>query len=401
MPSFTYSAVDPAGSRRQGVAEWTNRAAATAALRGEGLLVLDLREAESAIDDATARDRRATRGDLLDLTRTLAALLPAGLPLPRALDASRRMARGGYASVLGEVRQKIERGERLAVALAAHPSLFPAHYIGLVRAGERTGDLAGAFARLTEQLEREAQIRSRLLSATLYPLILAVAGGSAMLVLLTVVLPNFAALLQDTGTALPTTTVVVLGLGAALRRFWFVLPAIAVVATLTLVRLRAHPAGRLALARFADGMPLLGPLLREIAAARFARVTGTLLAGGAPLLSALDDATVATTSPLAHEAAGRVRVAVREGAALHRAMQREPAFPPLLVQLAALGEESARLDEFLLKAAVLFEERTERLVQRLVTLAEPTMIVAFGGVIGFVALSLLQAIYSVNAGAFR
>jgi type II secretory pathway component PulF len=258
-----------------------------------------------------------------------------------------------------------------------------------------------AFARLGEQLEREAQIRGRLLSASVYPLLLAVAGGAAVLVLLLVVLPNFAELLRGTGAQLPRSTALVLALSGALRRYWVGIPIVVVAALGVLHAARATEAGRLGAARLVDGIPFLRTLRRETLAARFARLTGTLLAGGAPLLSALGDAAASLGDPLAETAAARIRAAVRDGAPLHRALLAEPAVPPMLAQLVAVGEESGRLAEFLLKAAQLFEERSERAIQRLVALAEPAMIVVFGLAVGFVALSLLQAIYSVNAGSFR
>ena len=373
----------------------------SATLRDEGLFVLEVEAAKSDSSASGARSAWRARRDLLDVTRTLATLLPAGLPLPRALDAAAKMGDGQMATVLGEIRTRVERGERLANALRAHAAIFPTHYVGLVRAGERAGDLAGAFVRLSDQLERESQLRAKLASALLYPAILASAGGIAMLVLLLVVLPNFATLLTDAGAKLPATTSIVLAVSGGLRRFWFVLPVAVIVPVIVIARAWADSTGRLTIATTLDRLPLLGPMLREMAAARFARITGTLIAGGAPLLGALEDAESAVGSPLQRAAAGRIRVAVREGAPLHAALAREKSFPPLLAQLTALGEESARLGEFLLKAATLFEERTERVTQRLVSLAEPAMIVAFGGVIGFVALSLLQAIYSVNAGTFR
>ena len=401
MPSFTFTAVDIHGTRRSGVRDTTTPQAAFAELRTEGLFVLDVRAAAAARRFSGPQVAWAVKRDLLDITRTLSTLLPAGLSLPRALDTASTMGSGALAEVLAEVRGKVERGERLAVALRAYPQVFPAYYLGLVQAGERTGDLAGAFERLSEYLEREAQLRARLFSALLYPMILAIAGGAAMLVLLLFVLPNFAELLQDAGTQLPASTTVVLVVSSAVRRYWFVLPLLAFAAAATVARAHTTPKGRLAMARFTDRLPLAGPLLRDAAAARFARMTGTLLEGGAPLMGALKDASASIDSPLAHAAVLRVQLAVREGAALHRAIGREPVFPPLLAQITALGEESARLGEFLLKAATLFEERSERVVQRLVVLAEPALIVLFGGAVGFVALSLLQAIYSVNAGSFR
>lgn len=399
MPSFAFTAVDLSGSRHKGVRVAASDDAATATLRAEGLFVLQVSEAVAPT--AARYTSLAARRDLLDVTRTIATLLPAGLPLPRALDAAGTMGSGALSSILADICARVERGERLAAALGIYPTVFKPHYVGLVRAGERTGDLPAAFIRLSDLLEREAQLRSRLVSALLYPLILAVAGGAAMLVLLLVVLPNFAELLTDSGARLPATTEFVLAASALFRRYWFLLPAAVVSVTTLLAALRRRPSGRLALARFVDRMPLAGALVRDTAAARFARTTGTLLAGGAPLLNALEDATIAAGSALAHAAGARAQVAVREGMSLHRALEREDSFPPLLAQLTALGEESARLGEFLLKAAHLFEERSERTIQRLVTLTEPALIVVFGGAVGLVALSLLQAIYSVNAGSFN
>ena len=155
------------------------------------------------------------------------------------------------------------------------------------------------------------------------------------------------------------------------------------------------------IAEFLDGLPLIRTLRRENGAARFARLTGTLLEGGAPLLAALHDATVSLDDALALAAAERVSIAVRDGASLSSAIAAEPVMPPVLAQLVAVGEESGQLGNCLLKAAQLFEDRTERSLQRLVALAEPAMIVLFGVIVGVIALSLLQAIYGVNAGSFR
>jgi type II secretory pathway component PulF len=138
-----------------------------------------------------------------------------------------------------------------------------------------------------------------------------------------------------------------------------------------------------------------------VLASRFARLVGTLLSGGAPLLSALDDTLECVGDPVARDETVRIRGRVREGVPLNRAIAEGGFFPPLLAQLVAVGEESGQLQNFLLKAAEILEEKTERLLQRLVALVEPVMIIVFGGLVGFVALSLLQAIYSVNAGSFR
>jgi type II secretory pathway component PulF len=148
-------------------------------------------------------------------------------------------------------------------------------------------------------------------------------------------------------------------------------------------------------------IPLVNTLRRYALAARFARLVGVLLGGGAPLLTALDDTVESLGDPVARKDVGRIRTVVREGSSLRAAVAQSPIFPPLLAQLIGVGEEAGRLREFLLKAAEIFEERTERATQRLATLAEPAMIVMFGAVVATIALSLLQAIYGINAGSFR
>ena len=396
MPNFAFVAISATGTRQHGDRDAPSQSALTDALEREGLFVLEIAERTSGAAFAGLNS-----SNLLDATRALAALLPAGLPLARSLDAAARLSSGAIALALADVRARVERGDSVAAALSAHSDLFPPHYIGLVRAGERAGDLGTAFTRLADQLEREATLRNRLLSAALYPVILTVAGGGAVLVLLLVVLPNFAELFRGSGAQLPRSTQLVLAASTALRRFWYLIPIALAALAAAFASARSSNNGRLALAQFLDNLPLIRSLRRDAIAARFARLTGTLLSSGAPLLSALDDTIASVGDALAESALVRVRSAVRDGASLTAAISAEPIFPPLLAQLTAVGEESSRLPEFLLKAAQLFEERSDRTTQRLVALAEPAMIVIFGVVIGFIALSVLQAIYSVNAGSFR
>ena len=401
MPTFAFITIDPTGTERRGSRSAPTSGALSAELESEGLFVLEIVDGGSSPSAPAFGAAWRYRADVLEITRTLAALLPAGLPLARALETAARLRPGITADALSDVRARIERGDALSESLALYPALFPPHYTGLVRAGERSGDLGQSFARLTTQLERDAQLRSRLTSAALYPILLALAGGGAILVLLLVVLPNFAELLQRSGARLPASTAFVLGASHIVRRFWYVIPLVIGGSLLVFTHLQRTQSGRLMIAEFLDGLPLIRTLRRENGAARFARLTGTLLDGGAPLLAALHDATVSLDDALARAAAERVSIAVRDGASLSSAIAAEPVMPPVLAQLVAVGEESGQLGNFLLKAAQLFEDRTERSLQRIVALAEPAMIVLFGVIVGVIALSLLQAIYGVNAGSFR
>jgi type II secretory pathway component PulF len=393
--------VDAGGKRLHGETEAPDATALTRTLEESGLLVLDVEEAKPAGEGLSIGFRFGRRREVLEVTRAMASLLPAGMPLARALDAASNVASGHVASALEATRARVERGETLAVALSHHPDLFSPLYRGIVRAGEKSGDLSAAFQRLSGQLERDEELRAKLLSASIYPMLLAAFGGLAVIVLLIVVIPRFAELLEGTGGVLPRSTAILLGVSNGLRVFWPVLIALPVVVASLFAWTRGAEGGRRLMTAVMLGTPLLRRFKQSAMAAQFARMTGTLLGGGASLVLALDDAVESLDDPVAKDETVRIRSRVHEGSALHEAIQEGTLFPPLLGQLVAVGEESSRLPEFLLKAAEIFEAKTERAMQRLVTVVEPAMILFFGTVVAVVALSLLQAIYSVNAGAFR
>jgi len=340
------------------------------------------------------------RRAVLDFTRAVASLLPAGMPLARALGAGTTQAPDSVRPVLESVRSKVERGEGLAEALAEHPRLFSSLYVGLVRAGEKSGSLDNSFQRLTDHLERDSELRSKLVSMSIYPVLLGLVGIAAILVLVLFVLPRFSELLLSSGEALPATTAAVVGVAAVVQEEWWILAIQPPLIALLLAWLRTTDQGRKAGAQALVHFPLIGSWRRQHLGASFARMVGELLTGGAPLLLALEDARDCMTDPVAQAETDRIRTKVREGVSLHAAIAEGGVFPPVLAQLVALGEEAGRLADFLLKAAELLEKKTERALERLVALVEPAMIVGFGGIVAVVALALLQAIYGVNAGSF-
>lgn len=399
MSAFTYEVVDTDGKRHRGHAEAATPAALARTLESRGLLVVTV---ESREDGAGTRLLRPGRKrEVLEVTRAMAALLPAGMPLVPALNAACNVAGAELTEVLQSVRARVERGESLAVALSAHPALFSSLYVGLIRAGERSGRLDETFQRLSAQLERDDALRSKLLSAMIYPLLLAGVGSIAVTVLLLFVLPRFADLLQGSGATLPRSTAMLLAAAGAARHYWYLLLLIPLGIAGLVYWMRTSDDGQRTAARLWLAIPGVRTLRQYSIAARFARVVSVLLAGGAPLLTALDEATASITDPLAKEDSIRIRHRVREGSSLRHAVSDSPYLPTLLAQLVGVGEDAGRLQEFLSKAADIFEERTERAAQRLATLAEPVMIVVFGVIVAFVALSLLQAIYGINVSSFK
>jgi type II secretory pathway component PulF len=401
MPTYAYQAVDGTGKRTRGHAQAVSTGALTRSLEERGLFVLDVAESSSDAVGGRRGFRIGRRREVLEVTRALAALLPVGMPLAQALNAASGVASGDVRAALLEVRERVERGDTLSSALAHHRRLFSPLYVGLVRAGEKSGDLDAAFGRLADQLDRDEALRGKILSAAIYPMLLAIAGSIAVTVLLFFVLPRFVTLLEGSGAKLPKSTSTLLAVSSALHRAWPVLLLIPFLIAAFAAWAVNSDAGRRVWSRFLLSFPGVATLRRYALAGRFARLAGVLLGGGAPLLTALDDTVESIGDPIARDDVTRVRTLVREGSSLRAALAASSIFPPMLSQLVGVGEDAGQLRTFLMKAADIFEERTERATQRLATLAEPAMIVMFGAIVAFVALSLLQAIYGINANSFK
>lgn len=401
MPTFAYQAVDAAGKRSRGVSDAASSAALTRTLEERGLLVLEVAESADGGTGGGSWFKAGSRREVLEVTRAMGSLLPVGMPLAQALNAAGGVASGEVRQAVQSVRERVERGDTLSSALGQFPRFFPPLYVGLVRAGERSGDLDNAFARLAVQLERDEQLRGKVMSAAIYPLILATAGTTAVLVLMFFVLPQFVGLLEGNGAALPRSTAALLWISHNLRRFWYLVLMVPLGIALLAAWVQSTEDGKRAWSQFLLSVPLVRTLRQYALAARFARLVGVLLGGGAPLLVALDDTVDSLADPIARDDTVRVRTRVREGISLRAAVAEGTLYPPLLAQLIGVGEDAGELRAFLLKAADIFEERTERATQRLATLAEPAMIVIFGVIVAFVALSLLQAIYGINANSFK
>ena len=392
MQLFSYHAVSPLGTRDSGKIPAINEIQARWELEARGLLVIRLSSAREHLDASAIRLRSA---DVLNLTRSMAALLKAGMPLAAALKHG-SSASPGSEKLLDTLRQRIEKGDTLADALRQYPGTFTGVYVGVIAAGERTGDLAGAFQRLVGHLEQQAALRSRIQSAAIYPSLLAVVSILATVFLVGYVLPRFAGILAETGAALPRSTTFLIAASTWARNMWPFFVLLAASAILGALAIRRSERARLAAAKILLRAPVIGELRKNILAARFGSLSAVMLEGGAPLASMLDDVAASIGDPVAQQDVQTIKQQVESGTSFHAALTRASSFPPVLAQLTAVGENSGSLSTFLASAADMCAESVERRMLRFVTLAEPLMILAFGLLIGLIAVSLLQAVYSVN-----
>lgn len=382
MRRYAYEAARADGEVVRGVVE---AATATDALQGvtaRGLLVVGVRECP------TPRLRTRSPRALAVFFRSLATLLKAGIPLDRALQTgeSNPMLR----ALVRDVRARVREGASLSSALSAQGGI-PRLAVGLVRAGEGA-KLDGALEEAARQLEREADLRARLAAALTYPLVLVLAGSGVVAVLVFSVLPRFVALLGDAGSALPASTRVLLGVAHIAQRQWAVLAVVLVLAAVVAVRwLRSTEGHEVLLA-----VPGIGSLRFALATARVTRALSPLLATGAPALGALHAAAEAAGDRAIAARVGRAAERVGAGASIGAALAAERAVQSQAVELVRAGEQAGRLPELLRHAADDAEAEATRRLHAAVQLVEPLLILAFGAIVGFVALALLQAVYGLR-----
>jgi general secretion pathway protein F len=398
MPSFAYRAADAQGRILRGTDEAATALEVESKLTGRGLYPLEVSgAAEAPPRRGSFRSRRA---DVVGAIRHLATLVEADFPLDRALGTVVRVAsRAEVREALADVRARVRAGDSLGGALAEHPHIFPRLSVGMVQAGDRGGHLAEALGRLAAQLEREQALRSRLLSALLYPAVMLTVGAGAVVILFVYVLPRLVGILLEASIAVPRSTALLMALSGFLAAQWPLLLGTGVfTAILGTVAYRSD-SGRLAAHRLLLRTPLVGGLRQRLCAVRLGQSLATLLGSGFPVVPALEIAALSLTDRAAAEDIRLAREEVRAGARLAQALGRSQALPVVFMQMVDVGESGGRLPMMLQHASLAMEQELERSLERLTRLAEPILILLFGGLVAFVAVALLQAIYGVQVNA--
>ena len=392
MSGYRYQAAAADGRVLRGSVDAASLAEATAVLLERGLSPLVLTATQAQV----TRGRRVPVRQLALLFRSLNVLLESGLPLERSLAATEPVVSAALRLVLQGARARLSQGESLAQALGGPTSPIPAPVLALLRAGERAGRLTQSLEIVAVSLEQEAELRERLQGALAYPMVLAFAGSISLGLITVVVIPRFAAMLQDMGQALPPATAALLAASAFVGTWWpFALAAMAVGA-MTFVSWKRSERGARQWHDWLLLLPGIGGIRMKLGAASMLRAMAAALGAGMPLVPALGVARDATTDSAL---AARVQAAseqLLQGAPLAKSLGDAQAVPSLVVQLLGIGESSGHLGAMAERAATLLSRDAERQLHGIVRLLEPALIVAFGGAIALVAGALLQAMYSMR-----
>ena len=405
MAQFQYRATDLQGKIVEGSMEAGEARAVVLQLQNRGLIPIRVGAGAAAArrpGRAIALPSFGGRGgvktkDLLVFTRELSTLLAAGMPLDRSLTTLTDLAPGkDLKKITAEVLQSVRGGTSLAEAMAQHPKAFPSLYVNMVKAGEIGGVLDDVLKRLVEYLTRAQELRDDIRAAITYPILLTIVMSATVVIMLVFVLPKFATMFSDMGQTLPLSTRMMLSISDAFTSIWAI-PALVLL-----------PLGSWALYRYLQSsqryafdtwklrVPLLGFLMRRLEVARFSRTLGTLLHSGVPMLQALDIVRDVANNQVIARAISEVQVGVREGAGMSGPLGRNGAFPPLALQMIAVGEDTGKLDEMLLTTADYFDGEVRNEVKRLTSLLEPVMILVMGLIVGFMVISMLMAVFSIN-----
>jgi len=394
---FRYRASTPDGQVIEGVMLAQSRQTVLEGLHRQHLFPVQIDEAAS--ENVVRNGRRLGRRAAVTLwTRNAATLLSAGVPVDRTLAFTAQHAtHPGLAEAVREVRRAVQGGAGLAEALAGQPRYFDALFIAMVAAGESSGALEVVFEQLSQQLEEGSELRSQVRAALLYPAIMAVVACLGVGVLMGFVIPRFATVLADVGGTLPFSTRLLLAASTLLTRGWWVWLLLSAAMAFAARRAlgRAQVRRRWHAARLA--WPWIGDIELKYSTARFARTFGLLLKSGVPAHPAIKIARASATNLTVRDGLDRAAAALAEGRSLAAAL--EGTMPPLALQMMAVGEESGRLDDLCLRVAETYDGEVRRAMRTAVTLLEPALILAFGALVGFIALAMLQAIYGIDLKA--
>jgi general secretion pathway protein F len=403
MPVFAYKALDQRGKNVEGLKEADSPKSLRGALRREGLYLTEVtgeKQAKTASPEVNVRrwvGGRVKADDVAVATRQLAVLVNAGIPLVEALTALvEQVDHERLKRVLSAVKQRVNEGSSLADALGQHPKAFSNLYVNMIRAGESSGALDVVLFRLADFTESQARLRSKVLGTLTYPAAMVVIGAAVMGILFTVVIPKITKIFEDTKVVLPWTTRILLGMANFMHDFWWAMILLLAGGIYGFIRWRRTEAGRARWDIWVLDAPIFGPLIRQVAVARFSRTLATLLKSGVPLLTALDIVRNIVGNTRLAAVIEEARESIKEGESIAAPLKRSGEFPPLVYHMIAIGEKSGELEDMLGNVANAYDSQVETKIAALTSLLEPIMIVVMGVAVAFIVFSILMPILQIN-----
>ena len=396
--TFRYKARDTAGRPREGTVEGADQQVVVARLRELGMIPLSVEE-----ERTTGLKREISfpgRGkvklkDLAIFSRQFATMIASGLTLLRSLHILAEQSENPkFSEIIGQVASGVEEGKSLSEALAEHEE-FPKLYVAMVKAGETAGTLDLVLLRIADTMEKDVALRRKVKSTMTYPAVVLVLAVVLTIVMLLFIVPTFVSMFQSLGGTLPLPTRVLLFASSVVRNLWFLLVLVPVGGWQGYKRARKVPAVRDRLDALKLKVPVFGSLFHKLALARFTRNLGTLLNAGVPILLALEITADTVSNAVISRAVDDVRTAVSGGESVAKPLTAHPVFPPMVVQMVSVGEETGTLDEMLRRIADFYDLEVEAATESLTAALEPIMIATLGGIVGAMVISLYMPMFQI------
>ena len=403
MPIYQYKALDARSKKVSGVIEAESPKSAVLKLKKLSIYPLEIieteeREKEQKFQIPWLKDR-VSSSELAIMTRQLATLVGAGLPLVQCLTAlTEQVSHPRLKNVIAEVRELVNEGSSFAEALAQYPRIFSEFYVNMVQAGEQSGALELVLGRLADFTESQSQLRNQVLFAMLYPVIIFIIGVGVMVFMFTVVIPKLSVIFEQTHQTLPLITRIMIGLSGFIRQFLWLIILLLIGGYYGFQKWKKSASGREQWDRWILRIPLLGGLIQKLAIARFARTLSTLLTSGIPVLKSFSIVERIVNNSIIARAITQAKENITEGASIAGPLKASGVFPPFLIQMIASGEQSGELEFLLEKAGDAFEREVEYAVNGLVRLIEPIMIIFMAIIVGLIIVSFLLPILELTQG---
>jgi len=398
VATYRYNAMDANGRTVTGTLEADSLELVRSKLADLRYHVLSIRQTKSrqGFQEWFTGIQRVKLRDLVMFSRQFATMIDAGLSVVKCLDILQKQTRNPrLKDIIGEIKRDVAGGTSLTEAVQKHPRVFSPLYVNMIRSAEVGGILDVVLDRLATFLEKEQETRNKIKSAMTYPIVVFCFAMLMLVALLFFVLPKFKGIFETMGLDLPLTTRLMLNFSEYMRSYWYI-ALVAIVGSVVLIRIFARTErGRYAIDAAKLKLPIFGDLMLKTAVSRFARTFGTLISSGVPVLRALEIVADTAGNCVISETVVRARSSIKEGEKISTPLFGSKIFPVMVTQMIAVGEETGRLDQMLVKVANFYDDEVDATLKSLTSLIEPLMIVGLGLIVGFIAVSVISPIYSL------
>lgn len=399
MPSYICKTMTSAGTFEVCEIEAISEERARAELKNQGKVVLKIRESKVAQKKQSTSGRRPSLDEVASTMRQMAILIRAGVPLVESLSGLSEHARSQtLRDALSQLATAVSHGTALSDAFTMQRKIFPPIAAEMARIAEAGGNLYDAIARLAEHLERDAEIRRKIKSALAYPIVVLAISGITVIALVTFIMPRFMSLFDKIGAKVPLTTKVLMGISHFSLQYWYLFVVGIPLTAYVIGKFAQTPKAKRKIDSLVLRLPIFGDLISKIVLSRVLASIGTLVASGVPLVQALEASAQAANNEIVKDALSDVKSRVSEGKEISQAMSASNVFPPLVVQMVASGEKTGELPTMLAYICELYNQEADAKMRSLTSIMEPVLIVILGGIVGFIAISVILPIYSLVGG---